>query len=321
MTPAKFIRTTISERETLGEKLAKKRNSLHLDIKDVERAIKIPARHVRNIEEGNYSKLPPDVYTRGFVKNYATFLGLNANKILGAYDKERGLARKVKMTREPSAPKAKPALKSPKMVITPKRLILIGSSLAVFLVLFFIGWQIKILTAPPRLSVTSPSDNINVTEDYVYVEGQTDREADLYINDVKIGTDDSGIFKERVSLQDGVNILKVKSRNKMDRETVVERKISAELPLTTATVDRTIYPLELKVVIGPNPATVEIVRDGEKLNVSGVMLAGSTQVFYAKNDIVITTNNAGSTSAVLNGKDLGPMGKEGQEIKDKKFSK
>ncbi|MEK7447462.1 MAG: helix-turn-helix domain-containing protein [Patescibacteria group bacterium] len=320
MAPAKFIRTTISERESLGEKLAKKRNSLHLDIKDVEKAIKIPARHILNIEDGNYSKLPPDVYTRGFIKSYAAFLGLNAKKILSIYDKERGLERKVKMVREPS-PKTKPALKTPKLIITPRRLILIGSSLLVFAVLFFIGWQIKILTAPPSLTIKSPADNLNVTEDYVYVEGQTDREAELSINDVKVGTDDSGIFKERVSLQDGVNILKIKAKNKMDREVSIERKISAQLPLSTATVDRSIYPLEVKVVIGPNPATVEIVRDGEKLNVSGVMLAGSTQVFYAKNDIIISTNNAGSTKVTLNSKDLGPMGKEGEAIKDKKFSK
>ena len=171
------------------------------------------------------------------------------------------------------------------------------------------------------MTIKSPADNLNVTEDYVYVEGQTDREAELFINDVKIGTDDAGVFKERVSLQDGVNILKIKAKNKMDRETAVERKISAQLPLSTATVDRTIYPVELKVVIGPNPATVEIVRDGEKLNVSGVMLAGSTQVFYAKNDFVVSTNNAGSTKITLNGKDLGPMGKEGEAVRDKKFAK
>lgn len=320
MTPAKFIRTTISERETLGEKLAKKRNSLHLDFKDIERAIKVPARHLRNIEDGNYSKLPPDVYTRGFIRSYAGFLGLNVKKTLGDYDKERGLEKKVKMIKN-HYPKPKSTLKTPKIVITPRKLVIVVSSLAVLLVLFFIGWQIKILTAPPVLNISSPQDNLNVTDDYVYVEGQTDREADLYINDVKVGTDDDGSFKERVSLQDGVNILKITAKNKMNRETSTERKIAARLPLTTATVDRTIYPLELKVVIGPNPATVDIVRDGEKLNVSGVMLAGSAQVFYAKNDIVLSTNNAGSTKVILNGKDLGPMGKEGQSIKDKKFSK
>lgn len=320
MAPAKFIRTTISERESLGEKLAKKRNSLHLDLRDVEKAIKIPARHIRNIEDGKFSKLPPDVYTRGFIKSYAAFLGLNAKKTLSIYDKERGLEKKVKMVREPSQ-KTKPTLKTPKLIITPKKIILVGSSMLVFAILFFIGWQIKILTAPPSLTIKSPNDNLNVTEDYVYVEGQTDREAELYINDVKVGTDDVGIFKERVSLQDGVNILKIKAKNKMDREVALERKISAKLPLTTATVDRSIYPLELKVIIGPSPATVEIVRDGEKLNVSGVMLAGSNQVFYAKNDIILSTNNAGSTKIFLNGKDLGPMGKEGEAIKDKKFSK
>lgn len=319
MTPAKFTRTTISERESVGEKLAKKRNSLHLDIKDVERALKIPAKHVRFIEEGNYEKLPPDVYTRGFVRNYAAFLGLNQKKILDIYNKEKGLNKKIKEAKDVT-PKKKP-LKSPKLVVTPKRLIIFFSVVGVMAIVFFIGWQIKILTAPPKLSVSSPNDDITVTEDSVLVEGKTDREADLYINDVKVGTDDMGVFKERVSLQDGVNILKIKAKNKMNRETGTERKISAKLPVSAVTVDRTLYPVELKIVIGPNPATLEIVRDGEKLNVSGVMLAGSTQVFYAKGDIIITTNNAGSTKIVLNGKDLGPMGKEGQAIKDKKFTK
>jgi transcriptional regulator with XRE-family HTH domain len=56
MTP-KFIRTTIPEKESLGEKLSKKRNSLHLDLKEIEKAIKIPARHLSLLEEGRYEKL------------------------------------------------------------------------------------------------------------------------------------------------------------------------------------------------------------------------------------------------------------------------
>ena len=320
MTPAKFTRTTISERESVGEKLAKKRNSLHLDIKDIERALKIPAKHVRYIEDGNYEKLPPDVYTRGFVKNYAAFLGLNQRKILDAYSKERGLNRKIKEVKNPSQKKKE--LKSPKFVITSKKLVLFFSSVAVLAVVVFIGWQIKILTAPPSLELRSPQNDTTVSDDYIFVEGQTNREADVYINDAKVNVNDDGVFKERVSLQDGVNIVKIKARyEKMNRETTTERKIVAKLPASPAIVDRTLYPVELKIIIGPSSSTVEIVRDGEKLNVSGVMLAGSTQVFYAKDNIVLSTNNAGSTKIVLNGKDLGPMGKEGQVIKNKKFVK
>ena len=320
MTPAKFIRTTIAEREALGEKLAKKRNSLHIDIKDAERATKIPARHLKSIESGNYSELPPDVYTKGFIQNYASFLGLNPKKILALYNKERGLEKRMKGAKGKHA-NTKTALKTPRLVITPKKLLLLGSSVAVFAILFFIAWQIKILTAPPVLSLKSPNDNITVSNDYVYVEGQTDRAADVYINDVKIGTDDNGVFKERVSLQNGVNILDIAAKNKMDKETVVERKIMANLSNTAAVVDRTLYPIEVKIVVGPHPVTLDIVRDGEKLNVAKVMLPGSTQVFYAKTNIVLSTNNGGSTRVILNDKDLGPLGKEGQAVKDKKFSK
>lgn len=320
MTPAKFIRTTIAEREALGEKLAKKRNSLHIDIKDAERATRIPAKHLKNIEAGNYSKLPPKVYTKGFIQNYASFLGLSPKKILAMYEKEQGLEQRVKGAKG-NKKNVKPALKTPRMVVTPKKLLLFGSAMAVLGILFFIGWQIKILTAPPALSVKFPGDNLTVASDYVYVEGQTDREADVYINDVKIGTDDNGVFKERVSLQNGVNILDITAKNKMNRATNVERKIMANLSNAPVAVDRTLYPVEAKIVVGPHPVTLDIVRDGEKLNIAKVMLPGSTQVFYAKNDIVLSTNNGGSTRVILNDKDLGLLGKEGQAVKDKKFSK
>jgi len=319
MTPAKFTRTTVSERESLGERLAKKRNSLHLDIKDVERALRIPAKHIRYMEEGNYGKLPPDVYVRGFLRNYAVYLGLKPKKIIDAYTRERGLERRIKRAKK-EAPVVKP-LNTPRIVVTPKKMIAALSLAVVITIMVFIGWQIKILTAPPTLSIKTPNENVTSKNDYVYVEGQTDRESDLYINDVRVGTDDNGVFKERVSLQDGINVLKIKAVNKMKRETVLERKILVKLPASALNIDKNLYPLELKIVIGPNPVELEVSRDGEKLNLAHIMLPGSTQTFNAKKEIVVSTNNAGSTKIFLNNKALGPMGKEGYVIKDKKFIK
>lgn len=319
MTTAKFTRTTVSERETLGERLAKKRNSLHLDIKDVERALRIPAKHIRYMEEGNYGKLPPDVYVRGFLKNYAIYLGLKPKKIIDAYTRERGLERRIKRAKK-EAPVVKP-LNTPRIVITPKKIVAALSLAVVVTIMVFIGWQIKILTAPPTLAIKTPVENVTSKTDYVYVEGQTDREADLYINDVRVGTDDNGIFKERVSLQDGVNVLKIKAVNKMKRETVLERKILVKLPASALNVNKRIYPLELKIVIGPNPVKLEVSRDGEKLNLAHIMLPGATQTFNAKKEIVVTTNNAGSTKVFFDSKDLGPMGKEGQVVIGKKYTK
>ena len=95
----------------------------------------------------------------------------------------------------------------------------------------------------------------------------------------------------------------------------------ANLSSAPVVVDRTLYPVEVKIVVGPHPATLDIVRDGEKLNIAKVMLPGSTQVFYAKDNIVLSTNNGGSTRVILNDKDLGPLGKEGQPVKNQRFGK
>ena len=35
--------------------------------------------------EGEYENLPPDVYARGFVKRYASFLGLDSERIVFLY--------------------------------------------------------------------------------------------------------------------------------------------------------------------------------------------------------------------------------------------
>lgn len=319
MTPAKFIRTTIPEKENLGEKLAKKRNSLHLDLKEVEKSIKIPARHLLLLEEGLYEKLPPDVYVRGFLKNYATFLGIDPKVVIEIYRKERGLETKVKNVRKKS-PVVKP-LSTPKVIITPKKLALVGIILGVLAAMFFIGWQIKILAAPPVLTLSSPGDNITTQDDHVYVEGKTDREADVFINDVLIISGGNGIFKERVSLQDGVNVLRIKAKNKMNRETKVERTILAELPTPVTIQSNNVQGVEIKVIIGPNPAMIEIAVDGQKASGASIMLPGSSQTFSGKESVDLTTYNAGSTKVIVNNNDQGILGEEGETIKNKKYTK
>jgi cytoskeletal protein RodZ len=64
----KFIRTSVPEKETLGEKLAKKRAALGYDLKEAERATRIRAKYIEFLESGRYEKLPPDVYVQGFLK-------------------------------------------------------------------------------------------------------------------------------------------------------------------------------------------------------------------------------------------------------------
>lgn len=230
MTP-KFTRTTVREKETLGERLAKKRAALGYDIKEAERATRIRAKYIELLEAGNYEKLPPDVYVRGFLKNYANFLKLDPEKVITIYAKERGLKENVKKITE--KPKEEPKItrkrEMPKIIVTPKRLIISGALLTAFLIVSYIGWQVSILAAPPKLEVTGPGDNVKVEEESLIVEGKTDPGSDVFINDIPIGVDPEGTFKEKISVKDGVNLIKVTAKNKLNKETQITRTVLAKL--------------------------------------------------------------------------------------------
>ena len=119
----KFVKTSVRKNESLGERLSKKRVSLGYEIKDVERTIRIRAKHVEYIENSDWEKLPPDVYVRGFLRSYAHFLKLDPDKVVGLYLKEKGLTENVKKLIDKTEV-AKKKTKKPYVIITPKRLTL-----------------------------------------------------------------------------------------------------------------------------------------------------------------------------------------------------
>lgn len=71
--------------QTPGEILRTERERKGLSIKDVEQATSIRSLYLNAIEEGNYSIVPGEVYLKGFIRNYATFLGLNSQEVMELY--------------------------------------------------------------------------------------------------------------------------------------------------------------------------------------------------------------------------------------------
>lgn len=67
--------------EELGAALRAERERRGLGIEDVANTLKIGARQLRALEEADLSSLPHVAYTRGFIRSYATFLGLSQAEI------------------------------------------------------------------------------------------------------------------------------------------------------------------------------------------------------------------------------------------------
>ena len=73
------------QKKQIGELFKTKRKELNLTLKEVENATSIKTLYLQAIEEGNVDTLLAHVYILGFLKQYASFLGLDGEKILKQY--------------------------------------------------------------------------------------------------------------------------------------------------------------------------------------------------------------------------------------------
>src|SRR5207245_8898487 len=110
-----------SELASFGEELRREREIRGISLKEISDATKISKRFLEAIERNDHKTLPAPVFTRGFVREYARYLGLNADEIVNRYndaaagderiEKSPHLERLVQMQtahREPPQPKGIP---------------------------------------------------------------------------------------------------------------------------------------------------------------------------------------------------------------------
>lgn len=74
--------------DSLGIWLRRSREARKQDLDDVVRALRIRRRYLQALEMGDYDALPGPIQARGFLRNYARFLGLSVEDVLARYDAE-----------------------------------------------------------------------------------------------------------------------------------------------------------------------------------------------------------------------------------------
>src|SRR5512147_2092556 len=75
-----------SSRDSLGADLRKQREIRGVTLKEIADATKISKRYLEALEEDKYDTLPAPVFTRGFVREYARYLGLNSEEMVNRYN-------------------------------------------------------------------------------------------------------------------------------------------------------------------------------------------------------------------------------------------
>lgn len=75
-----------SELASFGEELRREREIRGISLKEIADATKISKRFLEAIERNDHKTLPAPVFTRGFVREYARYLGLNAEEMVNRYN-------------------------------------------------------------------------------------------------------------------------------------------------------------------------------------------------------------------------------------------
>ncbi|MCL7452072.1 MAG: helix-turn-helix domain-containing protein [Anaerolineae bacterium] len=90
----------------LGERLRAVREERELSAADVAATTRIPLAYLEALEAGDFEAFTSDLHARGFLRNYASFLGLDVEEVLDQYDERLGRSRDQK-DQAPVPPKEK----------------------------------------------------------------------------------------------------------------------------------------------------------------------------------------------------------------------
>ena len=219
--------------ERLADRLAAAREAKGVDLMRAERETKIRRQYLAAMERGAWEELPAGVYARGFLRNYAVYLGLDPDEVLSAWSHERG-----------DVPQ-EPAIVVPRPIVAPRRGIVLGPgilvaalvSMAAVAIIAYIGFQLLRFSEPPPLAVTDPPTAVmevaEATTSYT-LRGTTVANGEVTIRapgrqDLRVLAGGDGVWRTVVDLRRGENRFVVSAA---DPSTGKEAETPVEIVIT-----------------------------------------------------------------------------------------
>src|SRR3954469_14097159 len=86
----------------IGSSLAEARRTRGLELDQVQQALRIRRRYLEALETNRFEQLPDVVYARGFLREYAEFLGLDGSIYVEEYNSRFAPRAEVQIAASPS---------------------------------------------------------------------------------------------------------------------------------------------------------------------------------------------------------------------------
>ncbi|HXU45765.1 MAG TPA: RodZ domain-containing protein [Thermoanaerobaculia bacterium] len=143
-----------SESTSFGSWLRRQREAREVSLREIADRTKISMRYLEAMEEDRYDLLPAPVFARGFLREYARYVGLNADEVINHFL----AAQQTQSAGSDDAPASGPALSIPRSGSSPwPRLLFFGLATLILLGLVALGvWLADRRRARPQSAPPPP---------------------------------------------------------------------------------------------------------------------------------------------------------------------
>ena len=264
----------------IGETLQLARERKGVDLYRAERDTKIRLRYLSALEDGDYEELPAPVYTKGFLRNYAIYLGLAPDDILDRWRDEMEQMRTA--TRVAVIPPPMPIVEpgGRRLHITPSMIV---AGLVGLVVIAFVGYiaiQLARFVETTPIGLTNPTNVFSqIDAESITLAGTSGPGASIRITGpgdqlYNVSANENGEWSRLVSLARGRNDFTIIAT---DRDT---QRASKPLSLTINVPLPSPSPGTSEAPSAPPPIALNLSltspADGLVSNDGVVLVAGTT---------------------------------------------
>ena len=207
---------TDQELHKLGEVLRTAREAKGVDLARVERDTKIRARYLTALETGDYAELPGAVYTKGFLRNYGAYLGLDTEYLVDLYRLES--TQPAEKPTVPIPPRPIATRRSRPLVVTPGAIFAALLTVGVIALIAYVGLELAIFGRIPSLTITDPPGDIAGYQRMEYrIVGVTEPNSRITVDGLRENpsttADAQGNFAIQVALVPGSNVITLQAND------------------------------------------------------------------------------------------------------------
>lgn len=193
--------------QTLGEKLRALRRGQAVTLDMLVARTQIQKKYLHALERGDYDTLPDPIYTRQFVRMYATVLGADTKYFLELYEEESGRCDLITPLQTPRRRLQRHILRSWNQTLGYGA---IAAVLGVFF-LYIMSQIVGVFTAPSLTIVSPLAQQSMTTQPTIMIEGSVESGSTVLINNDTVPTDENNTFRSEVPLQKGVNVIDIEA--------------------------------------------------------------------------------------------------------------